>query len=244
VLQQAASLDCQIVQGHLQLRNGRADFWVLSNFLLQRLQDLLSTFDMRLGRVRIRFGIAFARSFHGCSLSYFSLLLILRIRRLPGVRGKNWNLIGARAISAAMTEAVALEYARPLGEAMFNRVHHIAIICSDYARSKRFYVEVLGLKIVREIYREERRSFKLDLQVGEQYQLELFSFPNPPARPTSPEACGLRHIAFEVGDVQDVAHRLKELGVVVEPIRVDEFTGKSFTFFRDPDDLPIEIYEQ
>jgi glyoxylase I family protein len=160
------------------------------------------------------------------------------------VRGKNWKLIGARATSAAMAEAMALEYARPLGEAMFNRVHHIAIICSDYARSKRFYVEVLGLKIVREVYREERRSFKLDLQVGELYQLELFSFPNPPARPTSPEACGLRHIAFEVGDVQDAAGRLKEHGVVVEPIRVDEFTGKSFTFFRDPDDLPIEIYEQ
>jgi glyoxylase I family protein len=114
---------------------------------------------------------------------------------------------------------------------MFNRVHHIAIICSDYAKSKHFYVEILGLKIVREVYREERRSFKLDLQVGKQYQLELFSFTNPPARPTSPEACGLRHIALEVGDVQDAARRLRELGIEVEPIRVDEFTAKSSPFF-------------
>jgi glyoxylase I family protein len=127
---------------------------------------------------------------------------------------------------------------------MLKRVHHIAIICSDYAKSKRFYVELLGLKIVREVYREERRSFKLDLQVGEQYQIELFSFPNPPARPSAPEACGLRHIAFEVNDVRDTARRLQELGVEVEPIRVDEFTSRPFTFFRDPDDLPIEIYEQ
>jgi glyoxylase I family protein len=127
---------------------------------------------------------------------------------------------------------------------MFNRLHHVAIICSDYPRSKHFYVEILGLKAVREIYREERRSFKLDLQVGDQYQIELFSFPNPPARVSSPEACGLRHIAFEVEDVQDVARRLTVRGVEVEPIRVDEATNKSFTFFRDPDDLPIEIYER
>jgi glyoxylase I family protein len=127
---------------------------------------------------------------------------------------------------------------------MFNRIHHVAIICSDYAKSKHFYVELLGLKIVREVYREERRSFKLDLQVGEQYQIELFSFTSPPARPTTPEACGLRHIAFEVEDVQDAARRLQERGVEVEPIRVDKFTAKSFTFFRDPDDLPIEIYER
>jgi glyoxylase I family protein len=127
---------------------------------------------------------------------------------------------------------------------MFNRVHHVAIICSDYARSKRFYVEILGFKIVREVYRKDRRSFKLDLQVGHQYQLELFSFPNPASRASSPEACGLRHIAFEVEDVRDTAQRLTGLGVVVEPIRVDESTNKSFTFFRDPDDLPIEIYER
>lgn len=127
---------------------------------------------------------------------------------------------------------------------MFNRVHHVAIICSDYPRSKHFYVEILGLKAVREVYREERKSFKLDLQVGDQYQIELFSFPNPPARVSSPEACGLRHIAFEVEDVLDVARKLKIRGIEVEPVRVDEATNKSFTFFRDPDGLPIEIYER
>ena len=127
---------------------------------------------------------------------------------------------------------------------MFDRIHHVAIICSDYARSKRFYVEILGFKIVREEYREDRRSFKLDLRIEDQYQLELFSFPNPPSRPSSPEACGLRHIAFEVEDVKDTSRRLNGLGVAVEPIRVDEATNKSFTFFRDPVGLPIEIYER
>jgi glyoxylase I family protein len=127
---------------------------------------------------------------------------------------------------------------------MFNRVHHLAIICSDYARSKKFYVEILGLTIVRETYRAERKSYKLDLQVAGQYQIELFSFPNPPSRTSSPEACGLRHIAFEVDDVRDTARRLSERGVNVEPIRVDEATRKSFTFFQDPDQLPIEIYER
>jgi glyoxylase I family protein len=127
---------------------------------------------------------------------------------------------------------------------MFNCIHHIAIICSDYPRSKRFYVEILGFEIVREIYRNDRQSFKLDLRVGDQYQLELFSFPNPPTRPSSPEACGLRHLAFEVENVEDTVRRLRDRGVEVEPIRVDEFTKKAFTFFRDPDNLPIEIYER
>ena len=127
---------------------------------------------------------------------------------------------------------------------MFNRMHHVAIICSDYSRSKHFYSEILGFTIVREIYREERKSFKLDLQVGDQYQIELFSFPNPPARPSSPEACGLRHLAFEVDDVPATVIRLEKQGVEVEAIRVDEATNKRFTFFRDPDDLPIEIYER
>jgi glyoxylase I family protein len=127
---------------------------------------------------------------------------------------------------------------------MFNRIHHIAIICSDYSRSKHFYAEILGFAIVREVYREERKSFKLDLQVGEQYQLELFSFPNPAARPSSPEACGLRHLAFEVDDVRATVLRLEKQGVEVEAIRLDEATHKRFTFFRDPDDLPIEIYER
>jgi glyoxylase I family protein len=127
---------------------------------------------------------------------------------------------------------------------MFKRIHHVAIICSDYARSKRFYVEMLGLEVAQEIYREERRSFKLDLKLGGTYQIELFSFPNPPKRVSSPEACGLRHLAFEVENVERAARELTAKGVEVEPIRVDEFTGKRFTFLRDPDDLPIEIYEQ
>lgn len=105
-------------------------------------------------------------------------------------------------------------------------------------------MDTLGLKIVQEVYREERRSFKLDLLVGDQYQIELFSFLNPPARPSRPEACGLRHLAFEVDDVREAARVLSERGVAIEPIRVDEFTGKTFTFFSDPDDLPIEIYER
>lgn len=127
---------------------------------------------------------------------------------------------------------------------MFNRIHHVAVICSDYARSKHFYVEILGFEIVREIYREERASFKLDLRVGDSYQIELFSFPNPPERISSPEACGLRHIAFQVEDIHDITRQLAALGVDVEPIRVDDGTKKAFTFFRDPDGLPIEIYEQ
>ena len=124
-----------------------------------------------------------------------------------------------------------------------NRVHHIAIICSDYQRSKKFYCDVLGLKMVREVFRAERNSYKLDLEVNGLYQIELFSFPNPPARPSQPEACGLRHLAFEVGNIGEAVSAITNLGVVVEPIRVDEFTGKRFTFFADPDGLPIEFYE-
>jgi glyoxylase I family protein len=126
---------------------------------------------------------------------------------------------------------------------MLRRIHHIAIICSDYEKSKRFYVEKLGFEVVCETFREERASYKLDLRVGGAYQIELFSFPNPPARLSLPEACGLRHIAFEVDDVQETARVLMAKGIQVEPIRLDEFTNKSFTFLRDPDNLPIEIYE-
>ena len=126
---------------------------------------------------------------------------------------------------------------------MFRGIHHVAIICSDYAKSKHFYVEILGLQVVREVFREDRKSFKLDLKVGGTYRLELFSFPNPPHRVSSPEACGLRHIAFEVADVHEAAEILADKGVRVEPIRVDKQTQKHFTFFRDPDNLPIEIYE-
>jgi glyoxylase I family protein len=122
-------------------------------------------------------------------------------------------------------------------------IHHVAIICSDYERAKKFYVEVLGLGIIQETFRAERNSYKLDLQVGENTQIELFSFPNPPQRVNSPEACGLRHLAFQVEDVEQTAFELKSHGVEVENIRIDEITGKKFTFFKDPDNLPLEIYE-
>ena len=124
-----------------------------------------------------------------------------------------------------------------------NAVHHIAIICSDYQKSKAFYTEVLGFTIDREVLREERQSYKLDLSLNGQYFIELFSFPSPPARPSRPEACGLRHIAFEVTDIDEAIVALNEQEIYPEPIRVDEFTGKRFTFFADPDDLPIELYE-
>ncbi|MBB6127147.1 SMU1112c/YaeR family gloxylase I-like metalloprotein [Mucilaginibacter lappiensis] len=125
-----------------------------------------------------------------------------------------------------------------------NRVHHIAIICSDYQKSKHFYSEILGLKILLEVYREERQSYKLDLEVGNQYQIELFSFPEPPARLSRPEAAGLRHLAFEVDDIDEAVDGLQANGVITEPIRIDEFTGKRFTFFADPDGLPLEFYEK
>jgi glyoxylase I family protein len=124
-----------------------------------------------------------------------------------------------------------------------SRIHHAAIICSDYARSKRFYCEVLGLRVVAEAFREARNSYKLDLALPDGTQLELFSFPNPPPRPSYPEACGLRHLAFEVSDVRETAAALQAQGVTVEPIRVDEFTGQLFTFFADPDGLPLELYQ-
>jgi glyoxylase I family protein len=125
-----------------------------------------------------------------------------------------------------------------------NRVHHIAIICSDYQRSKHFYSEVLGLKVIQEIFRKERNSYKLDMEVAGQYQIELFSFPDPPSRPSRPEAAGLRHLAFEVDDVEEAIQHISKFNVIAEPIRVDEFTGKRFTFFADPDGLPIEFYEK
>jgi glyoxylase I family protein len=122
-------------------------------------------------------------------------------------------------------------------------VHHIAIICSDYERSKKFYTEVLGLKIIREVYRKERQSYKLDLEVNGQYVIELFSFPHPPKRLSRPEACGLRHLAFAVQNIDRAFEDLSKLGIQAEPIRMDEHTGKRFTFFADPDDLPIELYQ-
>ena len=122
-------------------------------------------------------------------------------------------------------------------------IHHVAIICSDYECSKKFYVEVLGFAVIQETFRANRNSYKLDLRVGNSHQIELFSFPNPPLRVNSPEACGLRHIAFEVDDIEETVLDLKSQGVEVENIRVDEITGKKFTFFKDPDSLPLEIYE-
>ncbi|WP_166333976.1 SMU1112c/YaeR family gloxylase I-like metalloprotein [Sphingobacterium chungjuense] len=122
-------------------------------------------------------------------------------------------------------------------------LHHIAIIASDYERSKVFYTQILGFEIMQEVYRAERRSYKLDLAINGQYLIELFSFPKPPARPSRPEATGLRHIAFAVDNIQEAVAYLATKHIIAEPVRIDEFTGKKFTFFSDPDDLPIEIYE-
>lgn len=122
-------------------------------------------------------------------------------------------------------------------------LHHIAIICSDYALSKKFYTQVLGFKVIQEVYRAERRSYKLDLELNGTYLIELFSFPDPPNRVTRPEACGLRHLAFAVTDIQKEVETLTNLGIKVEPIRVDEHTGRKFAFFSDPDELPIELYQ-
>jgi glyoxylase I family protein len=127
---------------------------------------------------------------------------------------------------------------------MITGIHHIAIICSNYDVSKHFYTEILGFKIVREVYRKERDSYKLDLEVNDLYQIELFSFPNPPERTSRPEASGLRHLAFAVDDLDAMVEELNRQNIASEPIRIDEFTGKRFTFISDPDDLPIEFYEK
>ena len=123
------------------------------------------------------------------------------------------------------------------------KIHHIAIICSHYEVSKRFYTEILGLNIIREVYREERQSYKLDLAIGGDYVIELFSFPNPPKRPSRPESCGLRHLAFSVENVEAKRTELLQKGLNCEEIRIDEFTNKKFFFTADPDDLPLEFYE-
>lgn len=122
-------------------------------------------------------------------------------------------------------------------------VHHVALICSDYEKSKHFYADVLGLEILAENYRAARDSWKLDLAMPNGTQLELFSFPKPAARPSQPEACGLRHLAFVVRDLDGVVNWLRDNHIEVEPIRVDEYTSKRFTFFKDPDGLPLELYE-
>jgi glyoxylase I family protein len=122
-------------------------------------------------------------------------------------------------------------------------VHHIAIICSDYEVSKTFYTKVLGFTIVKETFRAERDSYKLDLALNGQYIIELFSFPNPAARPSQPEACGLRHLAFSVNDMEAAINALASSGITCEPIRIDILTNKKFTFFSDPDGLPLELYQ-
>lgn len=121
-------------------------------------------------------------------------------------------------------------------------IHHIALICSDYERSRAFYRDILGLPVIREVWRAERLSWKCDLDAGNA-QIELFSFPDPPARPSRPEACGLRHLAFLVDDLDAEVARLDAAGVICEPIRIDEYTSQRFTFFADPDGLPLELYE-
>lgn len=122
-------------------------------------------------------------------------------------------------------------------------IHHIAIICSDYKKSKTFYTEILGFEVIQEIYREHRDSYKLDLALHGNYIIELFSFPNPAERPSYPEANGLRHLAFQVVDIEKQVKILNDFGIKTEPIRVDETSNKRFTFFTDPDGLPLELYE-
>jgi glyoxylase I family protein len=126
---------------------------------------------------------------------------------------------------------------------MLKSIHHIAIICSDYEASKKFYIDILGLQVMKETYRQERLSYKLDLSLNGNYIIELFSFPDPPPRPSTPEATGLRHLAFEVTNLESVISHLEKHNINVEPIRTDEITNKRFTFAADPDKLPIEFYE-
>lgn len=127
---------------------------------------------------------------------------------------------------------------------ILNKVHHIAIIASDYQRSLKFYTDVLGLTVISEHYRAERDSFKTDLALDGEYIIELFSFPDPPPRLSYPEATGLRHLAFEVDDIESAVSELDRKGVAHERILTDSYTGKRFVFFNDPDNLPLELYER
>lgn len=126
---------------------------------------------------------------------------------------------------------------------LLKSVHHVAVICSDYERSKDFYTRILGFEVMQEVYRAARQSYKLDLALQGQYSIELFSFPDPPPRPSYPEACGLRHLAFAVENVQIAIEWLEKNGVQAEPVRIDEYSGRRFSFFTDPDGLPLELYE-
>ncbi|MEZ4804669.1 MAG: VOC family protein [Bacteroidia bacterium] len=125
-----------------------------------------------------------------------------------------------------------------------NQIHHVSIICSDIERSKKFYTDILGLHIMQEIYRSDKDSYKLDFSLNGHFILEMFTFPNSPKRTTQPEACGLRHLAFEVSDIELAVSTLKESGVKTEEIKLDEHTGKHYVFFKDPDELPIELYQK
>ena len=125
----------------------------------------------------------------------------------------------------------------------FSTIHHIAIIVSDYQRSRDFYVNTLGLAVIRENDRSDRGDWKLDLRINDTTELEIFGMPNPPKRVTGPEAAGLRHLAFYTEDIEEAVKELKEKGISVEPIRLDTFTGKKMTFFADPDGLPLELHE-
>ena len=142
-----------------------------------------------------------------------------------------------------MQPSPTLHLAGPVGNSLLRGFHHVAVICANYAVSKAFYVDLLGLQIIAENYRAERQSYKLDLALPDGGQIELFSFPGAPARPSLPEAQGLRHLAFSVRDVVQAKHWLETKGVSVEAIRTDEYTGRRFTFFADPDGLPLELYE-
>lgn len=123
-----------------------------------------------------------------------------------------------------------------------SQIHHVAIIVSDYEKSKEFYVEKLGFDIIRENYRADRNDYKLDLKLGDA-ELEIFGMKNPPSRVSGPEACGLRHLAFKVKHIEEVVEELRKKGIETEPIRKDDYTGKKMTFFRDPDNLPLELHE-
>jgi len=127
---------------------------------------------------------------------------------------------------------------------MLKSIHHVAIICSDYEKSKHFYTQILKLQIVAENYREQRDSYKLDLQLPDGGQIELFSFANPPQRINYPEAAGLRHLAFAVDCVESCKEYLIQQGIKVEDIRLDHLTNRKFTFFNDPDGLPLELYQK
>ena len=143
-----------------------------------------------------------------------------------------------------MVEVITDESINNIPMLNLRKVHHIAIICSDYKRSLDFYTQVLGMTVIAEHYRTARQSYKTDLALNGQYVIELFSFPSPPRRVSRPEAAGLRHLAFEVDSLDDAMEELDKLGIAHEDARVDEYTGKRFTFLQDPDSLPIELYEK